>query len=188
MILNIKELNHNSDIASGSLNGKQVLAKAIPFITKSSGPQLLLLDFSGISVATCSFLRESVLGIRNYCHSANTNFYPIVSNPNNDVYEELQTLLDSVSDAFLSCSLNKGQISNIQLIGSLEEKQKMTYQAVLEIGDSEAGELLQKFQTEGIGITGWNNRLASLAAKGLLMEIKKGRRKIYRPLVEGVAY
>jgi hypothetical protein len=37
---------------------------------------------------------------------------------------------------------------------------------------------------EGIQVTGWNNRLTSLAAKGLLMEIKRGRSKVYRTVLE----
>ena len=35
-----------------------------------------------------------------------------------------------------------------------------------------------------VGATAWNNRLASLAAKSLVVEILQGRTKKYRPVLE----
>ena len=37
---------------------------------------------------------------------------------------------------------------------------------------------------ERVGATAWNNRLASLAAKSLVVEILQGRTKKYRPVLE----
>jgi hypothetical protein len=43
-------------------------------------PTLALLDFSGVAVATASFLRESVIGFRDYARQALPNIYPVVAN------------------------------------------------------------------------------------------------------------
>jgi hypothetical protein len=39
---------------------------------------------------------------------------------------------------------------------------------------------------EAVGATAWNNRLTSLAAKSLVVEILQGRTKKYRPVLEVV--
>jgi len=41
-------------------------------------------------------------------------------------------------------------------------------------------------EREGVKQTAWNNRLVSLAALGLIVEITQGRAKRYKPLFEGV--
>jgi hypothetical protein len=39
---------------------------------------------------------------------------------------------------------------------------------------------------ETVGSTAWNNRLSSLVALGLIIELSYGRTKRYKPLLQGV--
>jgi hypothetical protein len=78
-----------------------------------------------------------------------------------------------------------GRVSSIRVVGSLDEKQRLTLEAVIREGETDAATLREKHEeTDKIGTTGWNNRLSSLAEKGLVVEVKRGRGKLYRPVLE----
>ena len=49
-----------------------------------------------------------------------------------------------------------------------------------------APELAKLRPDEGIGTTAWNNRLATLTAKGILMEFKSGKTKMFAPVMEAI--
>ena len=186
MKLLLSELAGHRGILAGTIPGKNLLARMIAEIQRRAEPTPLFLDFTGVEVATNSFLRESILGIRDYCRSANTNLYPVIANANDLVVEELRTLLEDHGEAMIICQLDgQGNAANATVVGVLEEKQEITLEAVKTLKRADAQALREKFKrTEKIGITGWNNRLASLAEKGLLMALKKGRIKYYQPVLE----
>jgi hypothetical protein len=174
----------------GSENGARLLANMIPRIAaskQSSGP--VFLDFDGIRIATASFLRECVLGLRSYCQHNRPGLHVVVANAHPVVVEELHFLLTRLRDALPSCRLDaRGAVSEARILGVLDEKQAVTLQAIVELGGADARTLTQKVAKERIGITGWNNRLAALAGKGLVMETRSGRAKIYRPILEGLSH
>jgi DNA-binding LacI/PurR family transcriptional regulator len=186
MKLHMSKLAGHKVILAGAIPGKNLLARMIAEIQRRAEPTPLFLDFTGVEVATNSFLRESLLGIRDYCRSANTNLYPVIANANDTVVEELRTLLEDHAEAMIICQLDEqGNAANSRVVGVLEEKQEITLEAVKALKRAGAQALREKFKrTEKIGITGWNNRLSSLVRKGLLMEMKKGRIKYYQPVLE----
>jgi hypothetical protein len=186
MKLPVSELAGYRTVLAGAIPGKNLLARMIAEIQRRAEPTPLFLDFTGVDVATNSFLRESILGIRDYCRSAKTNLYPVIANANDIVVEELCTLLEDHGEAMIICQLvGQGNASNAAVVGVLEEKQEITLKAVKALKRANAHALREKFKrTEQIGITGWNNRLSSLAEKGLLMAMKKGRIKYYQPVLE----
>lgn len=153
--------------------------------------EILFLDFNGIEAATGSFLREAVLGLRDSDQIASRNLAVIVANPSDLVAEELGELLSRLRDVILCCRLDaEGTSTNPFLIGVLEDAQRRALAAVLKVGPTDAATLAGLPREDGdpdkIGVTGWNNRLASLAAKGILRETRRGRTKTYRPTVEGL--
>jgi len=90
-------------------------------------------------------------------------------------------------DVLMTCTLDaQGAVVHATPIGELDPKQKMTFDLVRERGETDAGELMRCCgESEGMKhTTAWNNRLAALAARGLLMEVSQGRAKRYRPLFE----
>jgi hypothetical protein len=179
-----------SGVLAGSSNGAEILSQLVAQVNRVSTPTVVVLDFAGISVATGSFLRECVLGFRDYCRRSQPNLYLVVANLEDTVIEELQYLLQSKREALVACTLTpNGRATQPQILGTLEEKQRLTLEAVLAVEEADAGMLSERFgSTEKIGVTGWNNRLASLAASGILMEVRHGRSKRYRPILEGLSY
>ena len=183
-ILSVYELSGKKSVLTG-LQGKKLYLKFLENISPQSEPKPLFLDFSEV-IATGSFFREAVLQLRDYCIARRFNLYPVVANANEDTLDELSKLFIFSPDAMFVCNLDKkGKVISPRLVGTLEEKQKITFEAVLREKEADAPTLAKKHQEiEGIGTTGWNNRLASLANKGLIAETRKGRSKIYTPILE----
>jgi hypothetical protein len=186
MIISINSLEDGRKVLAGAIPGKNLLTKLITQISRKSEPEPLFLDLQHIEVATSSYLREGILAFRDYCINGRLNIYPVITNAQDTVLEELETLLEFRGDALISCNLDKkGNISSAKVLGVLEEKQEITLEAVLTNKIVDATTLANNPNNrEQIGVTGWNNRLASLAAKGILMERKRGRVKLYQPVLE----
>jgi hypothetical protein len=173
-----------TDVLSGALNGKSLLMRLLEAtMSEPAEPEPLFLDFSGIEVATASYLREAILALRDIVRRRRSTLYPVVANPNQSVRDELLELANSRGDVLMTCVLDEhGAVISTTPIGNLDPKQRMTFEVVSERGETDAGELMRD---NGDGLrhaTAWNNRLASLASMGLIIEISRGRSKRYRPL------
>jgi hypothetical protein len=169
-------------VLAGSVEGRAFLARMMQLVGRGPAePEPLLLDFSGIAVATSSYLREAVVQTRDMLRGRRSNFYPIVGNANEGVLEELTMLLQDNGDALLACTTDrKGRLNNIQPIGRLEGVQQRTFDLVQERGEIGAVEAQKSFPDETATVTAWNNRFASLAERGLVVEVSRGRLKLYR--------
>jgi hypothetical protein len=179
-----------SEVLAGALNGKVALTRLLAAaMTEPALPEPLYLDFSGVEVATASFLRESVLSFRDIVRGRHSTFYPVIANANDNVRDELVELVRARGDVLVTCTLHEdGSVAEGAQIGSLDPKQRVTLELVRERGETDAGELMRTHgKSEGLAhATAWNNRLASLASLGLIVELAHGRAKRYRPLFEGI--
>ncbi len=184
----MKDVCDGEDLLAGAATGAEALARLIGHFADQHEPTVVILDFSGIDIATASFLREAVLGFRDYCRNSRESLYPVLAGLGVKVREELDGLLKLKGDAFILCDLTpKGAIKNAVVIGTLDTKQQDTLNAVLRVGKADAVSLA-KNDPRTPNPTAWNNRLAGLAAKGLLRETQNGRSKIYAPVVEALTY
>jgi hypothetical protein len=171
-------------ILSGSAAGRKLLATLIDATPPGNAPEKLFLDFTGIEVATASFLRESVIGFRDFTRSSRQNIYPIVTNAAPVVLEELELFVKARGDVLWCCSLNtQGEVSEHRILGDLDPVQHKTFAMVNTMGAATAPDLATRFTDETIGPTAWNNRLSGLVAKGLLVEMRQGKVKVFRPLL-----
>ncbi len=189
MKINMQEIG-GDNILAGALNGKKVLNKLLERTTNEpDSPEPIFLDFSSIQVATASFLRESVLAFRDIVRGRHSQFYPVVANIKKEVKDELIEILQRRGYVLMSCILGAGDsVDAVEPIGELSSKQQLTFDLVCEHGSvdngTDAGTLMNNYG-EKVGlrrITAWNNRLATLATLGLIVELSQGRAKRYRPL------
>ena len=189
MKLDLKHLS-GSSILAGAMQGRMALNKLLEQVAlEPPEPEIIFLDFCNIRVATVSFLRESVFAFRDIVRSRNSAFYPVVANAVECIQDELVEILRIRHDALLTCTLTKsGAVTDAALLGELDPKQSLTFRLVCKHGETNAGTLMRDYgQAEGVKHpTTWNNRLAALAARGLVIEQTQGRAKRYRPLLEGV--
>jgi len=179
-------LGSDSGILAGAINGRKALAKLLEHVRdEPENPEQLFLDFSGVQVATASFLRESVFAFRDTVRGRRSNFYPVIANAGSAVEDELKVLVQSDNSVLMLCSLDrKGKPDKPRLLGNLDPKQRLTFDLVKK-GATDAAQLMRENgETETVKQTAWNNRLASLTNMGLVVELSAGRAKRYRPLFE----
>ena len=149
-------------------------------------PTLVLLDFRNVDLATSSFLSEVVLPLRDHLRLRHPPGYAVAANLSETVREEVEEMLRRSGDALLTCTTNAaGHISEVQLCGKLEDKLQETLSLVSRKRETTAAQLHEESrEVDAVGATAWNNRLASLAAKSLVVEVLQGRTKKYRPVLE----
>jgi len=184
-IINIRKLGEAATLA-GADKGRGLFAKLILTVgAEPLFPSPLFLDFSGVEVATASYLRESVFEFRRAIRSRKSNYYPVIADANASVLEEVAVVAGAIGETVMTCCLSEnGECSDTKLVGELDPKQLLTYKLVERLGETDAAEL-KRDRDDEIGQTAWNNRLTSLANMGLIMEISQGRTKRYKSLVGG---
>jgi hypothetical protein len=173
-------------ILAGSGAGRLALAAILSAAGEEpASPTPLLVDFQNVEIATASFLRECLLGVRELLRNRRSNLYPVAANLPQVVLDELTILLHLRNDALLTCRTDEsGNVAEPRIVGILEAKQLLTLDLVRARGETDAGELLAANpEAESVGHTAWNNRLASLASLGLVVEKPQGRTKRYSVLL-----
>ena len=172
---------------AGSAMGRQMLATLIGETKPVTEPTVAYIDFAGIDIATGSFLREAVLGVRDFRRNAIGALYPVVANANAVIEEELSDYLKDRNDAIWACSLDSAELaSQPHILGALDAAHQTTLKLLLEHRLISAPELARLRPNEGIGVTAWSNRLATLTAKGIAMEFKSGKGKSFAPVMEAI--
>lgn len=177
-------------VLAGRLDGKRAFARTLEALPTIAAPTLVVLDFNGAEIATSSFLDEAVIRCRDHLRLGRSPAYLMVANLNTQIEEELHDLLVRASDAMVSCTISgNGHIGDKKMLGALEPKLSETLELVKQKGGASAVQLHDEADDaeKKIGPTAWNNRLSSLAAKGLVVEVvQPGRTKKYRPIMETV--
>lgn len=178
----------NGPVLSGSVNGKAGFAALVKAIDpEPSIPTPLFMDFRNVDVATASYLRESVFALKTYMRANASRFYPVVANISDEMTDELLIVANAKNDAIMSCRIGvDDRVIDAHLIGSLDPKQKMTFDLVNRLYEVDANRLMEEFgeAEQTTSTTAWNNRLAGLAARGVIREFANGRSKFYRPIFE----
>jgi DNA-binding transcriptional ArsR family regulator len=189
MKISMKEVGRGAVLA-GALNGKAGLGRLLEATAvEPEKSEPLFIDFRGVDVATASYLRESVLALRNMIRGRDSQYYPVIANPNVAIRDELLELARTRGDVFMTCELAEdGKVRRPALVGDLEAKQRLTFDLVSRHGETDAGELMREYgkREKTRHATAWNNRLSALASLGLIVEQREGRLKRYRPLFQGV--
>jgi hypothetical protein len=183
--IEVLDLAGGRGVLSGGIAGRKLLNALIAATPTPVAPMEAFLDFQGIEVATSSFLREGVIGFRDYTRVTLSNVYPVAANLAAPVLEELEFFLRARNDVFWICDLDANErTTNARLLGELDPAQRATFEAVRTLGVVTAPDLAQRFSDQSIGPTAWNNRLSGLAAKGVLVERKVGKTKSFSSLLE----
>jgi len=184
MILPLHEMADRQSILSGVHAGRKLLAQLVAHSVQPAEPEAAYLDCTDVAVATGSFLRESVMAFRDYVRATLPNLYPVIANPSEAVAEELDFVLKHRRDAMWSCRLDAdGTVSAVAILGELEAGHRATLDLVATLTTATAPKLAAR-SGASIGATAWNNRLAYLADRGLLVETRSGKTKTFTPVLE----
>jgi hypothetical protein len=180
----IRQLMGGQDVLFGVPMGRQCFAKLLDHTTEPLQPSIVLLDFEGVGSATVSFLREGPLAYRQHLRGQFSTLYPVFANLAAPVADSLAEYLTTSRDAVFACDHSpQAHMTNPRLLGQLEPKQKLTFEAVVSAEGATAAELARAAgDDDGVLVTAWNNRLAALVQKGLLVETRTGRKKTFRSI------
>lgn len=180
--ITLRRLARNADVLAGSSAGRR-MSNSLWDIAKTCEPGLFVIDGVGVDVATSSFLREGIIGFRNFVRREKPDLYPVLSNLTPDVEEELVGLLNQMGEAYWIFDISQGFVKKRRLIGRIDPKLKETLE-LIERGQGYDAATLWKStnSTESVGVTAWNNRLASLSKQGLVFESRVGKQKFFHPL------
>jgi len=99
------ELTGGQTVLSGAIPGRTLLSTLIATTPSVTVPTPAFLDFKDIQVATASFLREAVIGFRDFARQSLGNIYPVVANLAASIAEELEFFVRSRGDVLWSCEL-----------------------------------------------------------------------------------
>ena len=182
----------DEEVYGGSANGAWLMAQLVERTSTTSACNPVLLDFAGVEVVTTSFLRTSVMAFKSY--SQEQGLALVVGNLKPQVEEELDYLLRQVGEAIASCRLSpkSNRTSKVQMLGIVEAKEADALKAVASHDESVSAKSVAVYHgddvTGGKRFTRWNNSLAALVRKGLLLETTNGRTKLYRPILKGLEH
>lgn len=186
----IRKLARGQAVLAGAGLGTAVFGTLVTSRPTQAQPTVQFLDFQGVDVATASFLREAILAYRDHCRAAFPAIYPVLANLAETVEEELANLLVQRSDAMACCHLSdSSHASRARVIGTLESKQAEALRLVIDAGAVDAPTLARGEKgAKKVGPTAWNNRLAALAKKSLVLSAPEGRSVVFRPVLKGLSY
>jgi hypothetical protein len=181
------DISNGDPVLAGSNTGRRMF-NSLWELAISSNDHLFILDFSGIRVATSSFVREAVIVFRKRAREELPHLYPVLTNLSAEVEEELLIVLNQMGEAFWCFTVDKkGDIRKRRLLGRLDPKLQETLDLIDGGRGFDAATLWKSTNsTESVGVTAWNNRLANLSKQGLVFESRVGKQKYFRPLHEGV--
>lgn len=182
----IVNLAGGQPVLSGVQAGRQLLGKLVAAARPPPQPEPAYLDFEGITVATASFLRESVIAFRDHARATVPALYPVIANGSPAVTEELEFFLRHRKDALWACRLTSaGEPRDPKILGELDDAHRATFELVTRLRTASAPSLAAQSQ-ERLAPTAWNNRLSNLAARGLLIERRSGKTKTFAPVLEAI--
>src|SRR5580692_2182835 len=130
--VNLPMLRPNVDpILAGRLSGRRAFVATLEQFPELAEPALVVLDFTGVDLATSSYLSEVLVPLRDHLRLRRQPGYAVAANMNDKVREEVEELLRRSGDAFLTCTADaSGQITNVQLCGKLDDKLQDTLKLV----------------------------------------------------------
>lgn len=188
LIINIQSLYGEVTLA-GATSGQAFLPKLIEATKGTPRDAVLALDFSKVDIVTASFFRSAFRAFRDYARST-ALVYPVLANVNAATREEITFFAEGSGDVFLIATLGKsGELSAPRVLGRLDPKQAHTLNAVVQLGEADAGQLRGAYPEQPpVSSAAWSNRLAVLAARGFILETLVGRSKRFRPILKGLSY
>jgi hypothetical protein len=186
MIMRVRELVDGDPVIAGSSTGRRLFAKLIDLaMSKSGGPAVMVLSFAGIEVATSSCLRECVVEFRQRVREMKPDTYVVVADLSENVEEELRGLLSQIGEAIWVFETKRNKVVDQRLIGRLDPKLMETLEVIRAKKRVDAQALWKAEKSQSVGVTAWNNRLATLSKQGLVIETREGKTKIYQSLRGG---
>jgi hypothetical protein len=174
-VIKVKETIGRESPLAGAINGASDRGALVAACSGASGA-LRIVDFSGLEVITSSYLVAAF----SFLWEGRVPLEPVpvvYVNAGAHLAAELDHAFRAAGVAGWLGSWDGSRLNGVHPVGRLDEHEQLTLSVIAERGQASAPELAKN--NEGIGATGWNNRLSKLWQFGLLRRIRKGRLHLY---------
>lgn len=181
----VSEIARSTDLA-GAADGAAWFQAARPRVD-AAPPGLLAIDFAGVRIATVSWLREGVLALCRYAATMRPDLRLVATGLTPLVREELEVALDATGAVLIVAGFEPNSPPTQPVVlGRLDTALRDTLRATE--GKPEFDATFVSRAIPGVGVSAANNRLAALETKGILISERRGRSRVYRPLLENLRY
>lgn len=154
---------------------------------ESGPPGWHAIDFKGVKIATVSWLREAVVALKLFAAVLRPDIDLVAVNLSDLVREELAVALEATNNVMIVSDLIADSVLHQPaVLGRLDFALRETLNAIGQLPESDAPILAKVVPY--LGLSAANNRLASLEEKGILTSEKRGRKRVYRPVMENLQY
>ncbi|HEY4329737.1 MAG TPA: hypothetical protein VGN88_08370 [Phycisphaerae bacterium] len=179
------EIARSADLA-GAADGATWIQAVRPRVDAAQ-PGLYAIDFTGIRIATVSWLREAVLALCRYAAAIRPEIRFVATGLSQLVRDELEVALEATGSVLIAADLRMDSVlTKPMVLGKLDPALRDTLRAIEDRPEFDATFVSQAIP--GVGLSAANNRLASLEAKGILSSERRGRSRFYRPILEDLRY
>lgn len=172
-------------ILTGLSGGERCLSVVSGALASHLRGEPVVLDMEGIEALGGSALRHLLLGIQKLetCQGSAV----VLANLSEDNLAEADLVADATRSPYISACLTGDDLTHPEVRGHLDDKVSKALRLVLQAGEADALTISQLSNESGV-VTAWNNRLVTLHSLGLLRQRKVGKRKLYSPVIGGLAY
>lgn len=184
-LIPVRETARSAELA-GAQDGMS-WAKAMRSVVDAAVSGVHAIDFTGITLATVSWLREAILELVKYASVTRPDVLLIAANASHLVIEEMGIALEARKSVLILADVSPSMVATKpRLIGWLDHALDESLRAIVGIPECDASYLVKALPQ--LGLPAANNRLSALESKGVLTSERRGRSRIYRPILEGLSY
>jgi hypothetical protein len=205
----VTEMIAGPPVASGARTGEnhaRLMREQIKRVEFGDEGLLVFLDFTGIEVATASYIVKTVLWLT-MCGRMHAgalkkaeqrsldatveplNVFPVVLGANDDIQQEIDEVFARRGLACLIAEgIQNGGIAVGAVRGTVEPMIARTIRALGGVLEVTAEDLHAKCPGENVNVTAWNNRLSELIRIRLARRRRQGKFWMYQPLAEVMTY
>ncbi len=171
---------------AGASNGKTWF-EAVRQVADRLDRGLLSVDFGGVRIATVSWLREGLIALQKYLSIMRPEIIMVVANLAPLVREELEVGLNATGRVMIVGEQdNHGNLKNPVILGRLDSALRETLTAVRGLREFDAVAVSRS--VKNLGLSAANNRLMALQVRGILKSERRGRGRVYQPVLEELSY
>lgn len=162
-------------------------AKATRSVVDTAASGVHAIDFTAITLATVSWLREAILELVRYAAVTRPDVFLIAANACDLVGEEIAVALEAKKSLLILADVSASlEVTRPRLLGKLDPALDESFRAIVGKVECDASYLARTLPQ--LGLTAANNRLSALESKGVLISERRGRSRVYRPIMKGLIY
>jgi hypothetical protein len=170
----------------GKMPGRKHFGKLCELLSGCPPGTIVYLDFSKVEIVTSSWINALFVPFFQWASEEEYDLFPIICNLEDKRWIDEFALVAEWSHRCFLIANGKIPVAKAKAIGPLDSGQRVTMNAVAELGPVTGAELERAWTKENIKATAWNNRLRDLFEKRLIRKERRGREQLYSTVLKEI--